>query len=118
MSTALDLLEQAMEAAREELRLLKDGDEEGALELARDRARLVRESWILRDPSVAAEMSKALERLRQLHEGVVGEARRQREKIRDELREVHGKRKVYAAYGAHRPQKVGAAMSRFVDRKS
>lgn len=117
MNTALELLDQAMDAAREELRLLKKGDDEGALRIAEERDRLVNESWSLRDASVEAEMRIALERLRELHEGVMGEARRQREQIRLELQQIRGQRKRSAGYGAHRV-KQDVAISRFVDRKS
>ncbi|MGE4293996.1 MAG: hypothetical protein AB7E32_17550 [Desulfovibrio sp.] len=117
MSQALDLLRQAMEAAQEELRLLRGGDEEGALRLARERHRLIGEGWRMRDASVEAEMRGALERLRQLHEGLLGEARRQRDKVRDELRQMRGQRKRTAAYGASRGKR-DMSVSRFVDRKS
>lgn len=117
MSSALDLLHQAMKAAKEELRLLKKGDEEGAVRIARDRERLMRESWNLRDSSVEAEMRKSLKQLQQLHESVLGEARRQRDKVREELLEVRGRRKRTVAYGAQRNKREVTA-SRFVDRTS
>lgn len=119
MSAALELLDKALDSAREELRLLRKGDEQGALQLARIRDLMVRESWEQREPSEEAAMLRALKQLRTLHEGITGEARKRRDKVRDDLRALRGRRKRNAAYGAaRRGAPASAGVSRFVDRKS
>ncbi|SKA84265.1 hypothetical protein SAMN02745704_01740 [Paucidesulfovibrio gracilis DSM 16080] len=115
MSSALELLEQATCTAQEEMRLLREGDLDGAAELARRREFLVAESWRLRDESVEKRMLEALQRLQDLHQGIVGEARRQREDVRQELQQLQGKRKRSVAYGSQR-RHPGAGMPRFVNR--
>ncbi|MDD4730940.1 MAG: hypothetical protein PHX58_03285 [Desulfovibrio sp.] len=117
MCTALELLDQAMTAAREERQLLEAGKPEEAQALARQREALVAESWRLREGCAEAELRGALERLRELHEGAVGEARRQREEVRRELQQMQGNRKRSVAYGTQRYPAAAFHEPRFLDRK-
>ena len=95
---ALDLLDQALETAREEERALAARNYDRAAELHAGRAQLVQEAWSLRAAVPVELYRRKLGELAELQKGMMRTARDARDIVRASLQHTHRQQKRLNAY--------------------
>ena len=98
MNKALELLDRALETARDEERALAAKDYERAATLHASRARLPQDAWSLRSGASVEIYRHKLSELSELQKGMMRIARDARDTVRASLQHTHRQQKRLTAY--------------------
>lgn len=98
MNQTLELLDRALESARNEMRALAARDYELAAELHANRAQLVQDAWNMRTAVPVEVYRHKLNELSELQKNLMRTARDARDIVRASLQHTHRQQKRLGAY--------------------
>ena len=98
MNQALELLDRALETARNEIRALAARDYKLAAELHVSRAQLIQDAWDLRAAVPAELYRRKLNEISDLQKSMMGTVRDARDIVRASLQHTHLQQKRLVAY--------------------
>lgn len=98
MNQALDLLDRALETAREEERAIMARNYALAADLHEQRSRMLQDAWLLRTAAPVDVYRRKLQELSELQKRLMQMARDARDVVRASLQHTHRQQKRLSAY--------------------
>jgi hypothetical protein len=116
MNSSEKHLDQAAEILSSEMDALRDGDLEEAHRLALARGEALRRGCEQSGPDQSEAIVRRLEELKSMHGGLMSEAQRIRERVKEDLLRLRSERQRFSGYRDAR--KITPMISRFVSKRS
>lgn len=115
MPETLELLDQAIELGRKELKYLEIGDVMKAQDICGERDRLTQEALNNNDHEQRSDVILKVDMLRELQENITAEARKLHALLKSDILKVRKKTKVFSAYNGT-VRRSGISANRYVNK--